>query len=64
MAKEAVEELARAIDHLGTAAVQLIMAEREECALTMEALAEETPDDKLKRSFAMGAEEIRERGRP
>jgi hypothetical protein len=63
-ARDAVDELARAIDLLGTAAVQLIMAEREECALTLDDFAKETQDKNLKQAFIAGAEAIRERWRP
>jgi hypothetical protein len=63
-AKDAVEELARAIDHIGTAAVKLIMAEREECALTLDGFAEAADDPKHKEAFAIGAREIRARRKP
>ncbi len=63
-ARDAVDELARAIDLLGTAAVQLILAEREECALTLDAFAKETQDKKLKQAFIAGAIAIRDRRKP
>lgn len=64
-AKEAVEELGRAIDLLGEAAVKLILAEREECALTLESLAEGVIDGSvMKRTLLAGAEAIRDRRKP
>lgn len=64
-AKEACDELGKAIDHVGEAAIGLILAEREECALTIEmaarSLDEESP---VKKALLLAAEMIRNRRKP